>query len=109
MAFMSRRCMNRRRSSAASSSAVGKIAFVALAGVSHYRALEPIFAQLKRNGVVNIVEAYDMDKYTNPHVEKSCMQMMEMANAYEFSVHRLCWDKKYKGIDDWLASRKKRN
>ena len=86
-----------------------KKTFVALAGVSHYRALEPIFAQLKRNGVVNIVEAYDMDKYTNPHVEKSCMQMMEMANAYEFSVHRLCWDKKYKGIDDWLASRKKRN
>ena len=76
--------------------------FVALAGVSHYKSLEPIFAQLKQNGTKNIVEAYDMDKDTNVHVEQSCMQMMQMADKFGFQVHRLRWDARYKGIDDWL-------
>ena len=39
-----------------------KKTFVALVGVSNYRALEPIFAQLKRNGVENIVEAIGRSK-----------------------------------------------
>lgn len=76
--------------------------FVALAGVSHYKSLESIFAQLKQNGTKNIVEAYDMDKDTNVHVEQSCMQMMQMADKFGFQVHRLRWDARYKGIDDWL-------
>mgnify|MGYP002226209606 CR=1 FL=1 len=50
----------------------------------------------------NIVEAYDMDKDTNVHVEQSCMQMMQMADKFGFQVHRLRWDARYKGIDDWL-------
>ena len=76
--------------------------FVALAGVSHYKSLEAIFAQLKQNGTKNIVEAYDMDKDTNVHVEQSCIQMMQMADKFGFQVHRLRWDARYKGIDDWL-------
>ena len=79
--------------------------FVALAGVSHYKALEVVFAQLKQNGTKQIIEAYDMDKYTNPHVERACMEMIKIANAYGFEVHRLRWNEAYKGIDDWLAGK----
>jgi hypothetical protein len=46
-----------------------------------------------------------MDKYTNPHVERSCMEMIKIANSFGFQVHRLRWDEKYKGIDDWLANK----
>ena len=79
--------------------------FVALAGVSHYKALEAVFAQLKQNGTKQIIEAYDMDKYTNPHVERACLEMIKIANAYGFGVHRLRWNEAYKGIDDWLAGK----
>lgn len=79
--------------------------FVALAGVSHYKALEAVFAQLKQNGTKHIIEAYDMDKYTNPHVERACLEMIKIANAYGFEVHRLRWNEAYKGIDDWLAAK----
>ena len=64
-----------------------------------------MFRELKRNGTKQIVEAYDMDKYTNPHVERSCMEMIKIANSFGFQVHRLRWDEKYKGIDDWLANK----
>lgn len=43
-----------------------------------------------------------MDKYTNPHVERCCMEMIRIANANGFEVQRLKWDDRYKGIDDWL-------
>ena len=79
--------------------------FVAVAGVSHYKALEPVFQELKRNGTKQIVEAYDMDKYSNPHVERACMEMIKIANSFGFQVHRLRWNERYKGIDDWLANK----
>ena len=42
--------------------------FLLVDGVTHYEALRPAFAQLRENGTTDIVEAYDMDKETNPHV-----------------------------------------
>lgn len=79
--------------------------FAAVAGVSHYEALRPIFAQLKQNGTTDIVEAYDMDKETNPHVEQGCLKMLEIAEEMGLQVHRLRWNKEFKGIDDWLKYR----
>ena len=76
--------------------------FLAVAGVTHYEALRPAFAQLRENGTTDIIEAYDMDKETNPHVQRACMNMIRIANEYGFQVHRLKWDERYKGIDDWL-------
>ena len=78
--------------------------FIAVPGVNHYKSLESIFTQLKQTGTTDIVEAYDMDKYTNIHVEKACMNMICLANNFGFNVHRLKWNDKYKGIDDWLYS-----
>jgi len=82
--------------------------FIAVPGVSHYKALEPVFLQLKCNGTTDIVEAYDMDKDTNPNVERCCMQMIDLAKATGLQVHRLRWDSKCKGIDDWLLLKKNR-
>lgn len=82
--------------------------FLAVAGVTHYEALRPAFAQLRENGTTDIVEAYDMDKETNPHVQKACMNMIRIANEYGFHVHRLKWNGSQKGIDDWLQHQKEK-
>ena len=79
--------------------------FVAVAGVSHFKALIPVFEQLSRNGTKEIIEAYDMDKYTNPNVERCCLQMLDIASDMGFIVRRLKWNEEYKGIDDWLANK----
>ena len=71
----------------------------------HYKALIPVFEQLSRNGTKEIIEAYDMDKYTNPNVERCCLQMLDIASDMGFIVRRLKWNKEYKGIDDWLANK----
>lgn len=34
------------------------------------------------------------------------MNMIRIANAYGFQIHRLKWDERYKGIDDWLQHQK---
>ena len=46
-----------------------------------------------------------MDKYTNPNVERCCLQMLDIASDMGFIVRRLKWNEEYKGIDDWLANK----
>ena len=48
-----------------------------------------------------------MDKYTNPHVERSCMEMIRMANTHRFEVQWLKWDEKYKEVDVWIVCKDK--
>ena len=80
--------------------------FAAVAGVNQYNALEELLCKLKCNGTTTIVETYDMDKLTNPHVEKGCEKLIELCAKYGLEVRRLKWDASYKGIDDFLQSRK---
>ena len=82
--------------------------FAAIAGVNQYNALDTLLRQLKDNGVEEIVETYDMDKLKNEHVENGCRHLLEVCGRYGFTTHRLTWDPNYKGIDDFLAAKKKR-
>jgi len=82
------------------------LTFAAVAGVNNYRNLAGLFDVLKQNGVAEIVEAYDMDKQTNIHVENGCHRLVELANEYGFKVRGIKWDPAYKGIDDYLYSLK---
>lgn len=79
--------------------------FLAVAGAGQYESLRPKFKQLKEMRATDIVEAYDMDKFTNEYVEKGCGNMIKLANEFGFKVHRLIWNEKFKGIDDWLKNR----
>ena len=80
--------------------------FVAVAGVNQYAALTMMLERLKANGTKIIVEAYDMDKFDNPHVEKGCQKLIELCVKHGFETKRLKWDSSYKGIDDYLVVRK---
>jgi hypothetical protein len=78
------------------------LAFAAVAGVNNYSNLPSFFEILKQNGVEEIVEAYDMDKLTNPHVKRGCFKLIETAQAYGLNVRRIKWNSQFKGIDDYL-------
>ena len=80
--------------------------FAAVAGVNQYSALEELLRRLKQNGTKTIVETYDMDKVTNPNVEKGCQKLLELGAKFAFEVKRLSWDPAYKGIDDYLYAKR---
>ncbi len=48
--------------------------FAATAGANNVSKLDALFAFLKKNGTEEIIEAQDMDKYRNVHVEKGSLQ-----------------------------------
>ncbi len=82
--------------------AISKRSFLCVAGVNQYNALDKALELLKSKGINTIVEAYDMDKYTNENVKKGSLKLIEKANELGFKVHRLKWNNNHKGIDDFL-------
>ena len=81
--------------------------FVATLGVNNTAKLDELFAFLHRNGTEEIIEAEDMDKYSNEMVEKGASKIYALAVRHGMRCRRLTWNPNYKGIDDWqLALRK---
>ena len=82
--------------------------FVATLGVNNTAKLDELFAFLHRNGTEEIIEAEDMDKYSNEMVEKGASKIYALAVRHGMRCRRLTWNPNYKGIDDWqLALRRK--
>ena len=81
--------------------------FAAIAGVNNLASLYPVLETLKRNGVMEVVEAFDMDKYENEHVLKGSMKLYGMLTELGFETRRMKWNSRYKGIDDYLLARKR--
>lgn len=83
--------------------------FVAVAGANNVKPLEPLFALLAQNGTRLVIEAHDMDKYSNAMTAKGSSRISQMARKYGMECRRLTWNPNYKGIDDWqLALRKQK-
>lgn len=84
--------------------------FVATGGAGCTAQLEDLFAFLKRNGTEEIIEAQDMDKYSNQGVSVGASKVYLLAKKHGMACRRLTWNPNYKGIDDWLlALRQKEN
>lgn len=82
--------------------------FAATAGANNTALLEGVFARLAENGTQTIIEAEDMDKYRNEHIQNGASKIQLMAKRYGMDCRRLTWNPNYKGVDDWqLALRKK--
>ena len=80
--------------------------FIALPGVSCYGLIEKNVKTLKWHGIDTIVNAMDMDRYTNANVMKNVEEMQKIIEKNGFKVINLNWNSKYKGIDDYLLSKK---
>lgn len=83
--------------------------FVTTAGAGNVSQLEPLFAMLATNGTELIVEADDMDKFSNKMTAAGTSKIYLMAKKYGMECKRLTWNPNYKGIDDWqLALRQEK-
>ena len=76
--------------------------FVATGGAGCTAQLDDLFAFLSRNGTEEIVEAQDMDKYSNQGVSTGASKVYLLVRKYGMACRRLTWNPNYKGIDDWL-------
>lgn len=82
--------------------------FVAIAGANNVRQLDPLFTLLAQNGTELIVEANDMDKFSNTMTNKGASKIYLMAKQHGLDCRPLTWNPNYKGVDDWrLALRRK--
>ena len=83
--------------------------FVAVAGANNVQQLGPLFALLAQNGTELIIEAHDMDKYSNEMIAKGSSRIYLLAGQHGMECRRLTWNPNYKGIDDWqLALRREK-
>lgn len=82
--------------------------FVAIAGANNVSRLDLLFTLLAQHGTELIVEAHDMDKYSNKAISQGASKIYLMAREHGMSCRRLTWNPNYKGVDDWqLALRQK--
>ena len=82
--------------------------FVAIAGANNVQRLDAVFKLLAQNGTELIVEAHDIDKFSNKMTAKGSSEIYRLARKNGLECQRLTWNPNYKGIDDWqLALRKK--
>lgn len=82
--------------------------FLAIAGANNVAQLDTLFQLLAQNGTELIVEAHDMDKYSNKATAKGSSKIYQIARQCGLECKRLTWNPNYKGVDDWqLAVRKK--
>ena len=88
---------------------VMKRTFLATAGSNSVEQLRPSFQFLAQNGTELIVEAEDMDKYSNDAVAKCASNVYLLARYYGMEYRRLTWNPNYKGIDDWQLALRRRD
>lgn len=82
--------------------------FVAIAGANNVSRLDLLFALLAQHGTELIVEAHDIDKYSNEAISQGASKIYLMAREHSMNCRRLTWNPNYKGVDDWqLALRRK--
>lgn len=75
--------------------------FAAIAGAGNTSPLEPLFSILAQNGTEEIIEAHDMDKYSNQMTLNGASKIYLMAQRFGMKCRRLTWNPNYKGFDDW--------
>lgn len=79
------------------------------AGANNLKGLEELFRFLAENGTSEIIEAQDMDKFSNPMTNKGASEIFLLARKYGMSCRRLTWNPNFKGLDDWQLSLRRRD
>ena len=79
------------------------------AGANNLKGLKELFQFLAENGTQEIIEAQDMDKFSNPMTSKGASQIFLLARKYGMSCRRLTWNPNFKGLDDWQLSLRRRD
>ncbi len=84
-------------------------AFLSIQGANNVSGLKDALALLRLNGAEEVVEAHDMDKFSNEAVALGAAKIFLLARQSGMKCRSLTWNPNYKGIDDWqLALRRRR-
>lgn len=86
------------------SSLLACIPVIAIAGVNSIEKLEDILPKMQKRGVHHYYICFDMDLFSNPHVQTGLQNLCEMLSKNDCSFKIVMWDKNFKGIDDYLTS-----
>lgn len=78
--------------------------FVGLTGVGNINQFRRLLGELESAGVNRIAVAFDMDAQVNENVRLARERVLKEGSESGSDMTPLCWDAKYKGIDDLLLS-----
>ena len=81
--------------------------FLAILGVNCQKHLEKCIRQFQNLRQVYI--AFDMDKFENPNVSAAQEQLCQLLKKCGITPIIVNWDRDYKGIDDFLVAKKKKD
>lgn len=82
--------------------------FVAIPGISCFEAWKTLLEYLKSQNVTTIVDVFDTDRISNPIVANNIKKLHTIALEHGYEMKEWNWDAKYKGVDDFLLSQKKK-
>lgn len=80
--------------------------FVCLGGVNAHKGLRETLLSL---GVTEVMEAMDMDQFTNPQVRQAVLTLRrEVQSIPGIRYYQCTWNPRFKGVDDYLLDWTKR-
>ena len=83
-------------------------AFLFVQGVNNLNGLKVALPRLRENGTEELIEAYDMDKFSNDAVALGASKLYLLARQYGMKCRSLTWNPNYKGVDDWRIALKRK-
>ncbi len=75
---------------------------IAVPGVNTLTQLEKTLKELRKEGLCEIMTAFDMDLSTNEHVQKAYNQLLKLLDDMNFRFGTYVWIPYYKGLDDFI-------
>lgn len=78
---------------------LSRLTFISVPGVTAIKGIEVVLREVKAK---KVYIAFDMDLLTNPAVQKAKERLEEKLKNAGFEVRTKTWDRRYKGIDDYL-------
>ena len=74
---------------------------LSIQGANNLNGVKEAFLRLRDHGTQMIVEALDIDKFSNAAVAKGAQRIFLLARSCGLRCLSLTWNPNYKGIDDW--------
>lgn len=75
---------------------------LAVPGVNSLTQLQMALEDLRKEGLVEIKTAFDMDFATNHHVQNGYNSLLKLLGDMGFTFGTYLWDPRYKGLDDYI-------
>lgn len=86
--------------------ALSGLTVIAVPGVNSIHYLGPVLDYFKSNGTKTIVNAFDMDLFTKPEVQRAFKKMNVLIKQHGLNIQFIRWDSNYKGLDDYLLAQR---